>query len=136
MRPKILLVDDSDTARDFESTLLRQSLACEVLTARDGAEGLQKALSEKPDLILLDVVMPKMDGFVTCEAMRSHDALKTVPIVMVTGQRRRSDVQTGYTSGCNAYLTKPVKSNELLQLIRVFLGPVAEGETEASLITR
>lgn len=128
MRPKILLVDDSNTARGFERDLLKQHMVCDVLTANDGAEGLRKALSEKPDLILLDVVMPKMDGFVTCEAMRRHDSLKTVPIVMVTGQRKSCNVHTGYRSGCNAYLTKPIKGPELLQLVRVFLGSDAQGE--------
>ena len=123
MCPKILLVDDSQTARRFETTVLERYVQCEISTAVDGAEGLRKALSEKPDLILLDVVMPKMDGLATCKAMRKHDVLRNVPIVMVTSRGEASNVNAGYRCGCNAYLTKPIKEQELIQLLRVFLGP-------------
>jgi len=86
MNPKVLLVDDSSTALLLGETVFREHTSYEVVTARDGEEGLQKALAEKPDLILLDVVMPKMDGFAACREMRKQECLKSVPIVMVTSR--------------------------------------------------
>jgi DNA-binding response OmpR family regulator len=121
MKAKVLLVDDSNTALLMGETAFKQHTSYEVITARDGEEGVQKALAEKPDLILLDVVMPKMDGFAACREIRKHDALKGVPIVMVTSRGEPANVQTGYESGCNAYLTKPFNANELLQMAHMFL---------------
>jgi DNA-binding response OmpR family regulator len=123
MKVKVLLVDDSKTALLMEEAVFKEHTSYEVITARDGAEGVQKAKEEKPDLILLDVVMPKMDGFAACREMRKVDDLRNVPIVMVTSRGEPSNVQTGYTSGCNAYLTKPINAGELLELVHLFLQP-------------
>lgn len=130
MNAKVLLVDDSNTALLMGETVFKEHTSYEVFTARDGEEGVQKALAENPDLILLDVVMPKMDGFAACQEMRKHAALKNVPIVMLTSRGEPTNVQTGYSSGCNAYLTKPINAQELLEMVRIFLGP--KGELEAS----
>ena len=121
MNAKVLLVDDSSTALLMGETVFREHTSYEVVTARDGEEGLQKALAEKPDLILLDVVMPKMDGFAACREMRKQECLKSVPIVMVTSRGEPTNVEKGYRSGCNAYLTKPINAHELLEVVHMFL---------------
>jgi len=72
MKGKVLLVDDSSTALLMGETVFKEHTPYEVVTARDGEEGVAKALADKPDLILLDVIMPKMDGFTACEEMRKH----------------------------------------------------------------
>ncbi len=123
MKSKVLLVDDSNTALLMGETIFKEHTSYEVITARDGEEGVQKALSEKPDLILLDVVMPKMDGFAACSEIRKLDGLQHVPIVMVTSRGEPANVEKGYRSGCNAYLTKPINAKELLEMVRMFLGP-------------
>jgi CheY-like chemotaxis protein len=118
---KVLLVDDSNTALLMGETVFEQHTSCQVVTARDGQEAVQKALAEKPDLILLDIVMPKMDGFEACQEMRKHDSLKNVPIIMVTSRGEPANVANGYRCGCNAYLTKPINAKDLLEIVGVFL---------------
>jgi len=118
---KVLLVDDSNTALLMGETVFKQHTSCQAVTARDGQEAVQKALAEKPDLILLDIVMPKMDGFEACQEMRKHESLKNVPIIMVTSRGEPANVANGYRCGCNAYLTKPINARELLEIVGVFL---------------
>src|SRR5215470_19581934 len=121
MSAKVLLVDDSSTALLMGETLFKEHTSYEVVTARDGEEGVRTAVAEKPDLILLDVVMPKMDGFTACKEMRKQECLKSVPIVMVTSRGEPRNVEEGYRSGCNAYLTKPINANELLEVVHMFI---------------
>ncbi len=127
MTAKILLVDDSDTALLVGETVFREHTPYEVLTARNGEEAVQKAVAERPDLILMDVVMPKMDGFTACREIRKHKGLKRMPIVMVTSRGEAANVETGYQSGCDAYLTKPIKATELLELVHMLLGSKGRG---------
>jgi DNA-binding response OmpR family regulator len=119
---KVLLVDDSNTALLMGETIFKKHTGYEVLTACDGEEGVRKAVAERPDLILMDVVMPKMDGFDACREIRKHEGLKRVPIVMVTSRGEPTNVEKGYTSGCNAYLTKPISACELLDMVHLLLG--------------
>jgi DNA-binding response OmpR family regulator len=128
MTAKVLLVDDSSTALLIGETILKQHTAYEVVTARDGEEAVQKAVMEKPDLILMDVVMPKMDGFAACREIRKQEHLKSVSIIMVTSRGEATNVEMGYQSGCNAYLTKPIDATELLEIVRILLGADA-GDT-------
>lgn len=121
MSAKILLVDDSSTALLVEEALLKQYANYEVVTARDGQEAVGKALSDKPDLILLDIVMPKMDGFEACREIRKHASLKRVPIILVTSRGEPDNVETGFECGCNDYLTKPINTRELLELVNSYL---------------
>jgi len=127
MSAKVLLVDDSNTALLMGETVFKQHTTCQVVTARDGQEAVRKALAEKPDLILLDIVMPKMDGFEACQEMRRHESLKKVPIIMVTSRGEPANVASGYRCGCNAYLTKPINARELLEIVGVFLREDEEG---------
>ncbi len=120
-RKKILLVDDSSTVLLMERMILSKN-EYDVVTARDGQEGVEKALSEKPDLILMDVVMPRMDGFEACRRLREQDDTKSIPVIMVTTRGELASVETGYSSGCNDYVTKPINGLELLAKVKSCLG--------------
>jgi PleD family two-component response regulator len=119
-KKKILLVDDSATALMMEEVVLGKSY--DIVKAKDGAEALKVAVAEKPDLILLDVVMPKMDGFEVCRVLRGIEATKKIPIIMVTTRGEGKNVEAGFASGANDYVTKPVNHRELLSKIQRHLG--------------
>jgi len=121
MRKKILLVDDSSTALMMEQVILSRK-NFELVVARDGEEAVEKSVSEKPDLILMDVVMPKMNGFEACRRIKSEPSTKDIPIILVTTRGEAENVETGYASGCNDYVTKPINSLELLTKLGDFLG--------------
>ncbi len=116
-RKRILVVDDSRTVQMMTAMILARG-AYEVTTAADGEEGVRKALTEPPDLILLDVVMPRMDGFEACRRLRSEPATRAVPIIMMTTRGEAVNVEQGYASGCTDYITKPVNNVELLAKVR------------------
>jgi DNA-binding response OmpR family regulator len=120
-RRKILLVDDSATTHMWIKMILNKS-AYEMVSARDGMEGVEKALSETPDLILMDVVMPRMDGFAACRSLRTHAATRGTPIIMVTTRAEAKNVEEGFQSGCSDYITKPIDGLELMSKVRNFLG--------------
>lgn len=120
-RKKILLVDDSTTVLLMERMILSSS-AYDVLTARDGQEGVEKATAERPDLILMDVVMPRMDGFEAVRLLRQQDDTRAIPVIMVTTRGELANVEQGYESGCNEYVTKPINGLELLEKVRSCLG--------------
>lgn len=119
-RKRILLVDDSATALMMEQLMLGKTY--DVLTAKDGAEALKVAIAEKPDLILLDVVMPKMDGFEVCRVLRSLEATRAIPIIMVTTRGEGKNVEAGFASGASDYVTKPINHRELMSKIQRHLG--------------
>ena len=120
-RKKILLVDDSSTVLLMEKMILSKS-EYDVVTARDGLEGIEKAKVERPDLILMDVVMPRMDGFEAVRKLREDDATRAIPVIMVTTRGELQSVETGYASGCSDYVTKPINGLELLTKVRSCLG--------------
>ena len=96
---KILVVDDSLTSLMWQRMILGGE-KYSVVTANDGQEGVATAVSEKPDLILMDVVMPKMNGFEACRALRANVATSRVPVIMVTTKSAANSVEEGYESGC------------------------------------
>ena len=118
---KILLVDDSETVLQTEQMILEKS-SYELIMARDGEEGVAKALETKPDLILMDVVMPKMNGFEAVRHIRGNKQTRAVPIVMVTSKAEAESMETGYESGCSDYIIKPIDSVELLVKVKSLLG--------------
>jgi DNA-binding response OmpR family regulator len=119
-RKKILLVDDSNTILMMERMILTKG-PYELLTATNGEEAVEKALREQPDLILMDVVMPKMNGFEACRRIRSEDSTKDTPIIMVTTRGEVQNVETGFQAGCNDYVTKPINGAELMAKLKTFL---------------
>jgi len=121
MNKKILLVDDSQTILMMERMILTKG-PYELVTASNGEEAVTKAFAEKPDLILMDVMMPKMNGFEACRRIRSDEATKKTPIIMVTTRGEVQNVEMGFESGCNDYVTKPINTTELLSKLRNYLG--------------
>lgn len=121
MRKKILLVDDSLTALMIEQTMLSRG-PYDLIVARDGQEAVERAVAERPDLILMDVVMPRMDGFEACKTLRSRDDTRAIPIILVTTRGEADSVEEGFESGCSDYITKPIDSLELLSKLANFLG--------------
>jgi len=122
---KILLVDDSSTTLLIEEMVLSEHTQYELVLARDGEEAVEKAISEQPNLILMDVVMPRMNGFDACREMRRHEALRKVPIIMVTSRGESYNVEQGFESGCNDYVTKPIDGAELVEIVNGYL--IAQG---------
>jgi CheY-like chemotaxis protein len=118
---KILLVDDSSTTLLVEEMVLREHTRYGVLLARDGEEAVEKAIAEQPNLILMDVVMPRMNGFEACREMRKHEVLRKVPIIMVTSRGESYNVEQGFESGCNDYMTKPINGAELIEIVNGYL---------------
>lgn len=113
---KILLVDDSKTTLFMEEMILKSNYA--LVRASNGEEALERAAEENPDLILLDVVMPKMDGFEVCRRLRQQESTKDIPIIMVTTRGEGENIEKGFESGCNDYIAKPFKSLELLSKVK------------------
>ena len=118
---KILLVDDSNTVLMMERMLLNGS-GFELFTAMNGEEAVSVALAKHPDLILMDVVMPKMNGFEACQQLRQLDETREIPIILVTTRGEYENVEQGYASGCDDYVTKPISNIELTSKIRNLLG--------------
>jgi two-component system, OmpR family, alkaline phosphatase synthesis response regulator PhoP len=119
-RKKILLVDDSPTALLWQRLILEEE-HCEILVATDGEEGVRIAKLEHPDLVLLDVVMPRMNGFEALRQLRADEGLRGLPVLMVTTRGEMPHVMEGYESGCNEYITKPLDRAELLAKVRSYL---------------
>ena len=124
-RKKILLVDDSSTILMMEKFILRNDPYI-LITASNGEEAVRKAEDERPDLILLDVVMPRMSGFEVCRLIRDNPELKHIPIIMVTTRGEAANVETGWVVGCTDYVTKPINAVELLAKVRSLLGDQLE----------
>jgi CheY-like chemotaxis protein len=120
-RKKILLVDDSQTSIFVERMILK-ARPYDLLVARDGEEAVRTAESHLPDLILMDVVMPRMNGFQAVEEIRKRDAIRDIPIIMVSTRGESGNVETGFGQGCNDYVTKPVDATELLTKVDNLIG--------------
>lgn len=116
-RTKVLVVDDSRTALMMTCMVLARG-PFDVITAGGGEEGIAKALSERPDVVLLDVVMPQVGGFDVCRRLRAEPATQHTPIIMLTTRGEQQHVETGYKVGCSDYLTKPVDGSELIAKIK------------------
>jgi DNA-binding response OmpR family regulator len=104
------------------TTMALKATPYAVTTASDGEEALAKALADPPDLIVMDVVMPKLDGFEACRQLRRHEATRAIPIILLTTRGESANVQVGFDAGCTEYLTKPVNVTELVARIKAHLG--------------
>lgn len=120
MSKKILIIDDDPHI----VKLLQSRLAVnkyETIVAMDGQEGLEKTHKEKPDLILLDLMLPKLSGYKLCRMLKFDEKYKQIPIVIFTARAQESDEKLGFEVGADAYLTKPFKAEVLLKKIRELL---------------
>jgi two-component system alkaline phosphatase synthesis response regulator PhoP/two-component system response regulator VicR len=129
MPKRILVVDDEKhMVRLLQLNLEREGY--EVVTAYDGADGLETARALKPDLVLLDITMPRMDGFEVLNALKSREDTEKTPVVILTARSKDADVFHGYESGADAYLTKPLHPSELTAVIRRMLDEHASPPAE------
>ncbi len=112
---KILVVDDSKVASMTTNMILASKYEC--ITAENGAIAVEMAIAAKPDLILMDVVMPLMGGLAACRQIRMKAETNGIPIIMVTTRGEAISVEAGYESGCDDYVTKPIDGVELLTKI-------------------
>ncbi|NQZ31279.1 MAG: response regulator [Oceanospirillaceae bacterium] len=119
-RDIVLVVDDSADALSLINDVLEEA-QMDVLVALDGKAALTIAARIKPDIILLDAIMPNMDGFSTCEALKADPQLATIPVIFMTGLTESADIIRGLNAGGVDYLTKPINTNELLARMRVHL---------------
>jgi CheY-like chemotaxis protein len=122
-KKKILLVDDSATTRLMNRILIAQSTGYEVISAKDGEEALRLIETLVPDLILMDVMMPVMDGLEVCRRVRQDERTRGVPVILLTFKVDADSERLGFKSGCNAYLKKPIEENQLLQVLHRYLPP-------------
>jgi two-component system, OmpR family, alkaline phosphatase synthesis response regulator PhoP len=120
MRKKILIVEDNTELLELLGLEFRQA-GFSVVTASDGLEGLKKARTVKPDVVVLDLVLPELDGFELCEALRRDAATAKVPVVILSGLNSAFTRFAGMESGANEYVTKPVSPGHLVSRIRQIL---------------
>jgi DNA-binding response OmpR family regulator len=123
MRKRVLIVDDEPNIVISLEFLMKRE-GHEVLVARDGEAGLAAIRDQQPDLVLLDVMMPKRDGFEVCEAVRTDPKLDDVRILMLTAKGREAEVKKGLALGADAYVPKPFSTRELVERVNSLL----EGE--------
>jgi CheY-like chemotaxis protein len=124
-KKKILLVDDSRTSIFLERMLLRDG-PYDLIEANDGVQAVEKAKAEHPDLILMDMMMPRMDGLEALRSIRNGEETRTIPVIMVTTRSESDRVETAYEIGCSDYVTKPIEQGELLKKVRSLLGAAEE----------
>jgi len=120
MNKKVLIADDEQNiVISLEFLMKREGF--EVVVANDGEEAIRRIRADQPDLVLLDVMMPKKSGFEVCQEVKSDPALGGVRILMLTAKGRETDVAKGLALGANAYMTKPFSTRELVQKVAELL---------------
>lgn len=117
---RILIVDDSPTQLNGISKILTKH-GYEIIIAEDGAQGVEKAVSEKPDIILMDVVMPNLNGFQATRQITKNPETSHIPVIMLTSKDQETDKVWAERQGASDYLTKPPKENDLLVKIKSFI---------------
>lgn len=126
----ILIVDDEPSVRSLVKKLLGKN--CTVIEASDGKEAVSTALSQQPDLILMDILMPKMDGLTACYTIKTNEATKEIPVIMLTAvdyelnKKLSQDIM-----GAHGYITKPFNSQELMKTVGQFLAGAKKKSDEA-----
>lgn len=122
--PIVLVVDDEDMTRNLLRLMLERD-GFVIIEAEDGLRALEVAQEAKPDLIIMDVMMPNMDGFSACQALRSRPEMADLPIILLSARTQVEAKNAGLNAGANRYMTKPISKPELLQVIQELLSGVA-----------
>ena len=129
MKPTILVADDEPSIV-LSLQVLLQKAGFAVRIARNGEEALESVAESTPDLILLDAMMPRRDGFDVCQSLRANPAYQSLPIIMLTAKSRDVERQKGMALGATDYITKPFSTRDLLTTVRRHLGLPAAGGAE------
>ena len=116
---KVMVIDDSKTIRRTAETLLRKE-GCEVVTATDGFEALAKISDQQPQIIFVDIMMPRLDGYQTCALIKNNQMFKGTPVIMLSSKDGLFDKARGRMVGAEAYLTKPFTKDQLLQAVEQY----------------
>ncbi|MEW8026986.1 MAG: twitching motility response regulator PilG [Candidatus Thiodiazotropha sp.] len=117
---KVMVIDDSKTIRRTAESLLKKA-GCEVTTATDGFEALAKIADHHPDVIFVDIMMPRLDGYQTCALIKHNDVFKNIPVIMLSSKDGLFDRARGRIVGSEQYLTKPFTKDELLGAIKRYV---------------
>jgi two-component system alkaline phosphatase synthesis response regulator PhoP len=118
---RVLVVDDNPQNLELLQAYMEELSNVQTLTATNGLEALEQVARHNPDLILLDIMMPKMSGFEVCKKLKENEATKDIPVVMVTALNELADIERGVECGTDDFLTKPVNRLELLTRVRSLL---------------
>ena len=119
---KVMVIDDSNTIRRSAEIFLRQS-GCTVFLAEDGFDALSKITSHLPDVIFVDIMMPRLDGYQTCTLIKRNPRFNTTPVIMLSSKDGLFDRARGRMAGSDQYLTKPFNQSELLDAVRLYARP-------------
>ncbi|MEZ5484239.1 MAG: response regulator [Lysobacteraceae bacterium] len=114
---KVMVIDDSKTIRRTAETLLKKE-GCDVVTATDGFEALSKIADHQPQVIFVDIMMPRLDGYQTCALIKNNQEFKSTPVIMLSSKDGLFDKAKGRIVGSEQYLTKPFSRDELLSAVR------------------
>ncbi len=114
---KVMVIDDSKTIRRTAETLLKKE-GCDVVTATDGFEALAKIADHRPQIIFVDIMMPRLDGYQTCALIKNNQLFRSTPVIMLSSKDGLFDKAKGRIVGSEQYLTKPFTREELLSAIR------------------
>ncbi len=114
---KVMVIDDSKTIRRTAENLLKKQ-GCEVITATDGFEALAKIAEHKPDIIFVDIMMPRLDGYQTCALIKHNKSFRDTPVIMLSSKDSIFDKARGRIVGSEQYLTKPFTKDDLISAIR------------------
>jgi len=121
---KVMVIDDSKTIRRTAESLLKKA-GCDVITASDGFEALAKITECKPDIIFVDILMPRLDGYQTCALIKNNSVFRNTPVIMLSSKDSIFDRARGRIVGSQQYLTKPFTKEDLLGAIKQHVGNVA-----------
>jgi DNA-binding response OmpR family regulator len=127
MAKKVLVIDDDPTVQRLTEYVLKKS-GYVVVTAANGLDGLRKAKAEIPDLIILDVMLPGLDGFEVCERLRQDHSTASIPVLMMSAKAQASDDATAHTVGASEYLAKPASPADIQRRVGRLLNEVQPGE--------
>lgn len=118
---KILVVEDEESLLKLESILLT-SKGYLVTGVMDGRAALEEIKTNRPDLVILDIMLPEIDGFEVCKRIKENDETKSIPVVMLTAKKSNQDVERGRLVGADAYITKPFRSARVMEVIEGLIG--------------
>ncbi|MGD9659916.1 MAG: twitching motility response regulator PilG [Porticoccaceae bacterium] len=116
---KVMVVDDSNTIRKTAETLLSKA-GCHVITATDGFDSLAKIADHRPDVIFVDIMMPRLDGYQTCALVKNNKEYRSIPVIMLSSKDGLFDKAKGRIVGADDYLTKPFSKNELFEALEKY----------------